>query len=276
MQYKYNGANELTRENNQFTNQTVVYTYDTWGNLATKKIYAYTTATNPGTPTSTITYGYGNSAWKDQLTSYNGQTIAVLKNTPRDTGLDYTRLAPIAAYLKGVRKQYAAYESKLQGVDINVVRHQIPGGMRSNLETQLAQMNASDRLGEVLEEVVRVRADLGYPPLGTPFSQMCGAQAATNVLTGKRYCMISKEVKAYVRGEYGRAPGKVSEELKRLVLREGEMPLTCRPADLLEPVWEQRRQEIGDLARSDEDVLTYAMFPQVGRAFLEKKYGVVQ
>lgn len=202
--------------------------------------------------------------------------IAVLKNTPRDTGLDYAKLAPIAAYLKGVRKQYAAYESKLQGVDINVVRHQIPGGMRSNLETQLAQMNASDRLGEVLEEVVRVRSDLGYPPLGTPFSQMCGAQAATNVLTGKRYCMISKEVKAYVRGEYGRAPGKVSEELKRLVLREGETPLTCRPADLLEPVWEQRRQEIGDLAKSDEDVLTYAMFPQVGRAFLEKKYGVAR
>ena len=199
--------------------------------------------------------------------------IAVLKNTPRDTGLDYGKLAPIAAYLKGIRKQYAAYESKLQGVDINVVRHQIPGGMRSNLETQLAQMNASERLGEVLEEVVRVRADLGYPPLGTPFSQMCGAQAATNVLTGQRYRMISKEVKAYVRGEYGRAPGKVSEELKKLVLRDGESPLTCRPADLIEPAFERRRKEIGSLARSEEDVLTYAMFPQVGKAFLEKKYG---
>lgn len=199
--------------------------------------------------------------------------IAVLKNTPRDTGLDYAKLAPIAAYLKGIRKKYAAYESKLQGVDINVVRHQIPGGMRSNLETQLAQMNASDRLNEVLEEVVRVRADLGYPPLGTPFSQMCGAQAATNILTGQRYRMISKEVKAYVRGEYGRAPGKVSEELKKLVLREKEKPLTCRPADLLDPAFVRRQEEIGDLAANEEDVLTYAMFPQVGKAFLEKKYG---
>lgn len=161
--------------------------------------------------------------------------IAVLKGTPRDTGLDYAKLAPIAAYLKEVRKKYAQYESKLQGVDINVVRHQIPGGMRSNLESQLTQMNAIDRLEDVLEEVVRVRADLGYPPLGTPFSQMCGAQASMNVISGERYKLIPKEVNAYVKGQYGKAPDPVSEELKKKILAPGETPITCRPADLIAP-----------------------------------------
>ena len=124
--------------------------------------------------------------------------------------MDYAKLAPITAHLKQARKKYAEFESKLQGVDINVVRHQIPGGMRSNLESQLTQMNAINRLDEVLEEVARVRADLGYPPLGTPFSQMCGAQASMNVLAGERYKMIPKEVIAYVKGQYGKAPGPVS------------------------------------------------------------------
>lgn len=199
--------------------------------------------------------------------------IAVLAKTPRDTGLDYTKLIPISNYLKEVRKKYAEYESKLKGVDINVVRHQIPGGMRSNLESQLTQMNAIDRLDDVLEEVVHVRADLGYPPLGTPFSQMCGAQASANILTGERYKMIPKEVRAYVRGEYGTAPGKVSEELKAKILREGEQPITCRPADRIEPGYERLKAECADIARTEEDVLIYAMFPSVGRAFLEKKYG---
>lgn len=198
--------------------------------------------------------------------------IAVLKGTPRDTGLDYTKLIPISNYLREVRKKYAAFESKLKGVDINVIRHQIPGGMRSNLESQLAQMNASERLEEVLEEVVRVRADLGYPPLGTPFSQMCGAQATINVISGKRYQVIPKEVRAYVRGEYGTAPGKISEELKNKVLGVGETPITCRPADLIAPGWEKACEESRGLAHTEEDILTYAMFPAVGRTFLEKKY----
>lgn len=200
--------------------------------------------------------------------------IAVLKGTPRDTGLDYTKLAPIAAYLKEVRKKYSQYESKLQGVDINVVRHQIPGGMRSNLESQLTQMNAINRLEEVLEEVVRVRADLGYPPLGTPFSQMCGAQASMNVISGERYKLIPKEVNAYVKGRYGKAPGPVSEELKRKILAPGEAPITCRPADLIAPGYERVSEECADVARTEEDILTYAMFPQVGRDFLKAKYGI--
>lgn len=199
--------------------------------------------------------------------------IAVLQNTPRATGIPYEKLAPVSAYLKTVREKYAAYESKLRGVDINVVRHQIPGGMRSNLERQLTEMNALDRLEEILAEVPRVRADLGYPPLGTPFSQMCGAQATMNVLCGARYKMMPKETKAYVRGEYGRAPGPVSEELKRLVLTDGVEPLACRPADLLPDGFERLAKEIGSLAHTEEDVLTYAMFPVQGRDFLKKKYG---
>ena len=199
--------------------------------------------------------------------------IAVLKGTPRDTGLDYAKLAPIAAYFKEVRSKYKEYESKLQGVDINVVRHQIPGGMRSNLESQLASMNAINRLEEVLDEVPRVRADLGYPPLGTPFSQMCGAQASINVISGQRYKMIPKEINAYVKGRYGKAPGPVSEELKKKILAEGEQPLTCRPADLIEPGYEKIKTECADIARTEEDILTCAMFPQVGREFLCVKYG---
>ena len=199
--------------------------------------------------------------------------IAVLKGTPRDTGLDYTKLAPITAHLKQARKKYAEFESKLQGVDINVVRHQIPGGMRSNLESQLTQMNAIHRLDEVLEEVARVRADLGYPPLGTPFSQMCGAQASTNVLIGERYKVIPKEITAYVKGQYGKAPGPVNEDLKKRILG-GAQPITCRPADLIEPGYERLKAECADVARTEEDVLIYAMFPQVGRDFLKIKYGL--
>lgn len=199
--------------------------------------------------------------------------IAVLDKTPRATGLDYRKLAPITAYLKEVRKKYAEFESKLRGVDINVVRHQIPGGMRSNLESQLAQMNAGDRLDEVLEEVVRVRADLGYPPLGTPFSQMCGTQACFNVVAGERYKVIPREIRAYIKGEYGRAPGPVNAGLKEKILGKDGQPLSCRPADLLEPGYERLQAECAGLARTEEDVLIYAMFPAVGGEYLKKKYG---
>lgn len=198
--------------------------------------------------------------------------IAVMKNTPRDTGLDYAALAEVNLHLREMRKKYKEYESKLIGVDINVVRHQIPGGMRSNLEFQLSQMNAGDRLGEVLEEVVHVRKDLGYPPLGTPFSQMCGAQAAINVVSGERYKMVSKEIKGYLRGEYGIPPGPVNEELRAKILGAGAEIITCRPADLLEPGYERVKNEIAHLARTEEDVLTYAMFPGIGKEFLAYKY----
>ena len=135
-----------------------------------------------------------------------------------------------------MRQAHHEYESKLRGVDINVVRHQIPGGMRSNLEFQLAQLNAETHLPEVLKEVVAVRRDLGYPPLGTPFSQMCGAQATMNVMSGGRYKVLLKEVKDYVLGKYGKAPGPVAEVLKKLVLRKELEPLSCRPADLIAPL----------------------------------------
>jgi len=200
--------------------------------------------------------------------------IAVFKNTPRDTGLDYNQLKEINAYLKGIREKYKEYASKLVGVDINVVRHQVPGGMYSNLEYQLRSMDAENRLEEVLEEVVRVRRDLGYPPLGTPFSQMCGAQAASNVLTGERYKVMLKEVKAYMQGKYGRPPGPVSEELKNKVLKPGEEPITCRPADLIEPGFERLKDEVGPYAKTEEDILTYAMFPKDGLEFLKYKYGM--
>lgn len=203
--------------------------------------------------------------------------IAALDRTPRRTGLDYRKLAPINEYFMEIRKKYSEYESKLKGVDINVVRHQIPGGMRSNLESQLTQMHMLHRLDEVLEEVIRVRSDLGYPPLGTPFSQMTGAQATANVICGERYKMIPKEVRAYVKGEYGRTPGKISDELKAKILEPGQQPLTCRPADLISPGWEKAVEEsFGQgFAKTEEDVLTYAMFPQVAGEFLKRRYGLL-
>lgn len=198
--------------------------------------------------------------------------IAVLEGTPRDTGLDYRKLAPVNNYLKEIRLKYSQFESKLKGADINVVRHQIPGGMRSNLEAQLKQMNALERLDEVLEEVVQVRKDLGYPPLGTPFSQMTGTQAAFNVIAGERYKIIPNEVKALVRGQYGKTPGPISEALQAKVLKAGEEPLICRPADLIPLGYERLKAECADIARTEEDILTYAMFPQTGREFLLAKY----
>lgn len=198
--------------------------------------------------------------------------IAVLAGTERDTGLDYTKLAPITAHLQKVRQAHHEYESKLRGVDINVVRHQIPGGMRSNLEFQLAQLNAETHLPEVLKEVVAVRRDLGYPPLGTPFSQMCGAQATMNVMSGGRYKVLLKEVKDYVLGKYGKAPGPVAEVLKKLVLRKELEPLSCRPADLIAPGWQAGVSASRDIAKSEEDILTYLLFPQVGGEFLKRKY----
>ena len=197
--------------------------------------------------------------------------IAILQGTPRSTGLNYTKLQPISAYLQSIRQKYAAFESKLRGIDINVVRHQIPGGMRSNLEFQLRQMNSADRLSEVLDEVPRVRRDLGYPPLGTPFSQMCGAQAVANVLAGKRYQIVSKEIRTYVQGGYGKPPGPISSELTHQLLKPSEQPITCRPADYIPPGMAKARKESAAFAHTEEDILTYALFPETGRTFLQKK-----
>jgi pyruvate/oxaloacetate carboxyltransferase len=199
--------------------------------------------------------------------------VAALQGTERDPHIDLAAFQPINDYLKTVREKHADTETKLVGVDVGCLQHQIPGGMLSSLESQLRGMKMYDRLPEVLQEVTKVRADMGYPPLATPSSQMCGAQATFNVISGKRYAMIPNEMKDYCRGMYGKAPGPLSEELLEAALH-GEKPMIDRPADHLEPGMEKARQEAGSLARSEEDVITYALFPQTAGEMLKKKYGI--
>jgi oxaloacetate decarboxylase alpha subunit len=196
--------------------------------------------------------------------------VSILQGTPRDPGLDLAKLTPIARYFAEVRRRYAMFEGELIGVDTNVMTYQVPGGMISNLISQLRELNALDRLDEVLAEVPRVRADLGYPPLVTPSSQFVGAQAVMNVLQGERYKVVLKEVAAYARGLYGRPPAPMDEAFRRK-LAGGEPMIEGRPADLLEPELEKAREEIGDLARSEEDVLSYALFPQIAREFFRRR-----
>jgi pyruvate carboxylase subunit B len=196
--------------------------------------------------------------------------IAALRGTPRDPKIDLSLFNSLNNDFKALRKKYIENASELIGVDIGCLQHQIPGGMLTNLESQLKAMNAFDRLPEVLEEAIQVRADMGYPPLATPSSQMCGQQATTNVLSGKRYGTISKEMKEYCRGMYGKAPGPLNPDLVKKALGD-ESPITCRPADLIPAGWEQAEKEVGDLATCEEDVLTYALFPTVAPAFLEEK-----
>jgi len=196
--------------------------------------------------------------------------VSILKGTPWDTGLDLNLLAEISAYFAEVRKKYAKFESGMKGVDVRVLQYQIPGGMLSNLVSQLREQGAEDRYEEVLAEVPRVRKELGYPPLVTPSSQIVGTQATLNVLLGERYKLIPEEVKNYIRGYYGRPPAPIDPEVQRLAIGD-EQPIDCRPADLIPPGMEKARQEIGDLARSEEDVISYALFPQVARPFLERR-----
>ena len=196
--------------------------------------------------------------------------VRILQESPRDTGLDLNLLAEISSYFAEVRKKYAAFESGIVGVDVNVLQFQIPGGMLSNLVSQLREQGAEDRYAEVLAEVPRVRQELGYPPLVTPSSQIVGTQATLNVVLGERYKAIPAEVKNYVRGYYGRPPASIDPQVQKKVIGD-EQPIDCRPADLLPPGMEQARQEIGELAQSEEDVLSYALFPQVARPFLERR-----
>jgi len=196
--------------------------------------------------------------------------VHILEGTERATGLDLKLLSEIAAHFGRIRGEYAKFESGLPGVDVNVLVYQIPGGMLSNLVSQLRQQQAEDRYNDVLAEMPRVRADLGYPPLVTPTSQIVGTQATFNVLLGERYKVVSEEVKNYVRGLYGRSPGAIDPEIKALVIGDEE-PIQVRPADLLEPGYEAARAEIGDLAQSEEDVVSYALFPQVARGFFERR-----
>ena len=199
--------------------------------------------------------------------------VATLKGTDRDTGLELEKLSEAAAYFRTVAnklKEQGILDPKVLNVDVNTLLYQVPGGMLSNLISQLKQANAEDKYYEVLAEVPRVRKDFGYPPLVTPTSQIVGSQAVLNVLSGERYKVFTKESKGLLRGEYGRLPGEVNEEVRKKAIGDAEI-ITCRPADLLEPELEKYRAEAGDLAKCDEDVLSYALFPQVATKFLSER-----
>lgn len=196
--------------------------------------------------------------------------VACLKGTEHDTGLDLGALAEISRAMTEIRKKYASFEAGISAVDVNVLQFQVPGGMLSNLVSQLRQQNAMDKYYAVLDEIPHVRQELGYPPLVTPSSQIVGTQATLNVVVGERYKIIPEEVKQYIRGYYGKSPAPIDPEVQRKAIGD-EQPITCRPADMLSPGWEKAKAEIGDLAKSEEDILSYALFPQVARPFLERR-----
>ncbi|UXI01774.1 sodium-extruding oxaloacetate decarboxylase subunit alpha [Photobacterium sp. TY1-4] len=205
--------------------------------------------------------------------------VAMLEGTERDTKLDLQQLEPIAGYFRDVRKKYAKFEGSLKGVDARILLAQVPGGMLTNMESQLKEQGAADRFDEVLEEIPRVREDLGFIPLVTPTSQIVGTQSVLNVLTGERYKSISKETAGVLKGEYGATPAPVNAELQARVL-EGAEPITCRPADRLEAELSNLTAELTAKAKADgikladasiDDVLTYALFPQVGLNFLKNR-----
>ena len=194
-------------------------------------------------------------------------TVVALRGTPYDTGLSLRLLGEIAEHFRTVRARYADFDSPVSSqIHADIMESQIPGGMFSNLVSQLRQQKAEGKLEAVLNEVQAVRKDLGYPPLVTPTSQIVGSQATVNVMTGKRYSVIPTETRNYVMGLYGEPQGAIDEEVKKKVLGKKE-PITCRPADLLKPGLEQARKEVGSLARSEEDVLTYALFPEVAKDY---------
>jgi len=196
--------------------------------------------------------------------------VAALRGSEYDTGLDLELLQEIGLYFYAVRKRYHQFESEFTAVDTRVQVNQVPGGMMSNLANQLKEQGALHRINEVFAEIPRVREDLGFPPLVTPTSQIVGTQAVFNVLAGERYKTITNEVKLYLQGRYGKAPGKVNERLRFQAIGSEEV-IDVRPADLLKPEMTKLRAEIGELAQSEEDVLTYAMFPDIGRKFLEER-----
>ena len=196
--------------------------------------------------------------------------VAALRGTPYDTGLELARFVPIAEHFRTVRRKYQQFESDFTGVDAEILTSQIPGGMLSNLAAQLAQQNAIDKMRQVLEEVPRVRQDMGYPPLVTPSSQIVGTQATLNVLTGERYKVITTETKNYFLGLYGQPPGPVSAEVQARAIG-AEEPITSRPADRLEPEMEAAKRESAGKAASEEDVLSFALFPTIAREFFEDR-----
>ena len=196
--------------------------------------------------------------------------VAALHGTDYDTGLDLEAIQQIGMYFYEVRKKYHQFESEYTGVDTRVQVNQVPGGMISNLSNQLREQNALDRMNEVLTEIPAVRKDLGFPPLVTPTSQIVGTQAVLNVLTEKRYQTITNEVKLYLQGGYGKAPGAVNPTLQQEAVGNEDL-IECRPADLLAPELDKLRSECREFTDSEEDMLTYAMFPEIGRQFLEHR-----
>jgi len=193
--------------------------------------------------------------------------IAALQGTPYDTELDLEKIAPISQHFKEVKKNYQNISAPIE-VDTAVLFYQIPGGMISNLRNQLAGQNAAHRYEEVLAEVPKVREELGYPPLVTPTSQMVGTQAVLNVITGKRYSVVPKEIRDYVKGMYGRPPAPINPEVQKLIIGD-EQPITHRPADDLEPMLDKARKEIMPYYQQEEDVLSYVLFPEVAMEFFK-------
>lgn len=223
------------------------------------------------TAISSMSMTYGHSATET--------LVAITEGTERDTGLNLELLADIAAYFRDVRKKYAQFEGSLKGVDARILLAQVPGGMLTNMESQLKEQGALEKLDAVLKEIPRVREDLGYLPLVTPTSQIVGTQAVLNVLTGERYKSITKETAGVLKGEYGATPAPVNVELQQKVLA-GATAITCRPADVLTPEMDKLTAELNELAKTEnidlaadivDDVLTYALFPQVGLKFLKNR-----
>ncbi len=224
------------------------------------------------TSISSMSMTYGHSATES--------VVAILEGTERDTGLDLQLLEEISAYFREVRKKYAKFEGSLKGVDSRILVAQVPGGMLTNMENQLREQGASDKLNEVLTEIPKVREELGFIPLVTPTSQIVGTQAVMNVLTGERYKSISKETQGVLKGEYGLTPVPVNSELQQKVLADGGECITCRPADMLSPEMDNLCQEFALLAEEHgiqvaeneiDDVLIYALFPQIGLKFLQNR-----
>lgn len=223
------------------------------------------------TAVSSMSMTYGHSPTES--------IVAMLEGTEHDSGLKLDLIEEIAAYFREVRKKYAAFEGSLKGIDSRILVAQVPGGMLTNLENQLREQNVGDKMDDVLEEIPRVREDLGYIPLVTPTSQIVGTQAVVNVLSGERYKTISKEAAGILKGEYGATPAPVNAELQKKVLDGGEA-ITCRPADLIEPEMESLTAELVQIAKDEgiqlaenviDDVLIYAQFQQVGLAFLKNR-----
>ncbi|TRZ53589.1 MAG: pyruvate carboxylase [Dehalococcoidia bacterium] len=204
--------------------------------------------------------------------------VVALQGTPRDTGLDLAHLSRLGQYIESIAPKYREFldDTRMAVIDTSVLMHQIPGGMTTNLVSQLREINALNRIEEVYEELPRVRKELGYPPLVTPTSQIVGVQAVQNVLAG-RYKMVSRQVKDYVYGLYGKSPAPIDPEVQKIVLKNyerGETPITCRAADVLEPELDKAKEATNGIARDIGDVLTYALFPTTGMQFLKRKYGL--